>query len=260
MAHDDESRQDDQPHIPRAAAKGLDRALEIQRPMVVAHVRNLRKRHPNATPEELVRILEKEFLQVVTIGGGATGAAAIIPGIGTFASLGLTAAETAGFLEASALFALSVTEVHGIGVTDPVRARTLVMALLLGNAGLDLIEQLAGQAIGKGKNRQVFLGELITKNLPHTLVNQIGRRMRKMFVRRFIARTGTGMIGRAMPFGVGAVIGGAGNRYLGKQVVNAAQEAFGPTPSEFPEAFSIDEAAAQRQLDAKSRKGKKAKK
>ena len=98
----------------------------------------------------MVRILERRYLAAVTVGGAAVGASAAIPAVGTGTSLVLSGVETAGFLEASALFAQSVTEIHGIAVDDPERARTLVMALILGHAGQELITQFAGQAAGKG--------------------------------------------------------------------------------------------------------------
>ena len=39
----------------------LDRVLAIQRPVVVAHLRSIRLRHPNATTVEIVRILEPDM-------------------------------------------------------------------------------------------------------------------------------------------------------------------------------------------------------
>src|ERR1700710_1755796 len=128
--------------------RGIDRGLTVQRPAVLAHIRSIRKGKPNATPDEILRTLERRYLAAVTTGGALVGASAAIPAVGTGASLALSTAETAGFLEASALFALSVTEVHGIAVTDPERARTLVMAMILGSAGSDLVEQLASEVVG----------------------------------------------------------------------------------------------------------------
>ncbi|HEY4615635.1 MAG TPA: hypothetical protein VIG75_09255, partial [Citricoccus sp.] len=58
--------------------------------------------------------------------------------------------------------------------------------------------------------------------------------MKRMFIKRFIVRQGAGMIGRLVPFGVGAVVGGLGNRALGKGVVKAAQHLFGPLPATIP--------------------------
>ncbi len=92
----------------------------------------------------------------MTTGGALVGASAAIPAVGTGTSLALSGVETAGFLEASALFAQSVAEIHGIALDDPERARTLVMALMLGNAGQDLIQQFAGQAARRGLAQRVL--------------------------------------------------------------------------------------------------------
>jgi hypothetical protein len=126
-----------------------------------------------------------------------------------------------------------VTEVHGIAVTDPERARTLVMALLLGGGGQDLVRQLAGQAAG-GPGRSAYWGELVTRQLPRVAVDRIAARIRTAFLRRFAVTQGGSFVGRALPFGVGAVIGGAGNHMLGRAVVQAARQAFGPAPATFP--------------------------
>lgn len=218
---------------PEVVGKGLEKLLSVQRPLVLAHVRAVRRRHPNSTPAEIVKILERQYLSAVTTGGAAVGASAVIPGVGIGVSLALSGVETAGFLETSALFAQSVTEIHGIAVEDPERARTLVMAMIMGTAGSDLVKQFAGQAGGgSGKNR--FWGELVTKNLPKAAMNQISHRIKKTFIRRFAAVQGTSIVGRAIPFGVGAVIGGAGNHILGRKVVTSSRDAFGPAPAAFP--------------------------
>ena len=138
--------------------RGIDLALSMQRPVVVAHLRSIRRRVPNASPDQLIRILERRYLTAVTTGGAAVGATAVIPGIGTGVTLALSGVETAGFLEATALFAQSVAEVHGIPVDNPERARALVMTLMLGQEGSDLVRQFAGQATGSRRRAQRLLG------------------------------------------------------------------------------------------------------
>ncbi|MET4781788.1 hypothetical protein [Glaciihabitans sp. UYNi722] len=219
---------------PIQVEKGIERLLSVQRPVVLAEVRSIRRRHPDATPAQVITILERHYLTAVTTGGAAVGASAVIPGVGVGISLALSGVETAGFLEASALFAQSVTEVHGIAVEDPERARTLVMAMMLGTAGSDLVKQLAGQAAGVGPTRGRFWGELVTKSLPQAAMGQIGDRVKRAFVKRFVTTQGASIIGRAIPFGIGAVIGGTGNHMLGRKVVSSSREAFGPAPEAFP--------------------------
>ncbi|HXR44107.1 MAG TPA: hypothetical protein VN759_04825 [Pseudolysinimonas sp.] len=219
--------------LPPRVVQGFDRVLAVQRPVVLAHIRSIRSRHPDATPAEVIRSLERRYLAAVTGGGTAVGAAAAIPAVGVVASLALSGAETLGFLEASALFAQSVTEVHGIVNVEPERARTLVMTLMLGSGGQELVQQLAGQAAG-GASRNAFWGELVTKQLPRAAVGQITDRIRSVFLKRFAVTQGGSAIGRAIPFGIGAVIGGAGNHLLGRKVVQSSRSAFGPAPRDFP--------------------------
>ena len=59
-------------------------------------------------------------------------------------------------------------------------------------------------------------------------------RIQRAFLRSLLQRQGTALLGRALPFGVGAVVGGVGNRVMGRAVVASAKEAFGPMPDTIP--------------------------
>lgn len=214
--------------------RALDRVLAIQRPVVLAHLRSIRLRHPDASAADTVRILERRYLAAVTTGGAAVGATAVVPGIGTGVTLALSGVETVGFLEATALFAQSVTEVHGIPVADPDRARALVLTLMLGKEGVDLVSQLAGQAMGKGPTRDRYWGELITKTIPRAAMGPLVDRLKTTFIHQFAARGGASWIGKALPFGIGAVIGGTGNNILGRRVLVNSRRAFGQPPAILP--------------------------
>jgi hypothetical protein len=214
--------------------RGIDAVLSIQRPVVVAHLRSIRRRVPNASPDQIVRILERRYLTAVTTGGAAVGATAVIPGIGTGVTLMLSGVETAGFLEATALFAQSVAEVHGIAIENPERARALVMTLMLGREGVDLVRQFAGQATGGGIARNAYWGELITNTMPKAVMGTVVDRLRHVFVRQFAVRGGAGIIGKAIPFGIGAAIGGTGNHILGRRVLQQSRLAFGTPPATLP--------------------------
>jgi len=214
--------------------RGLDRVLAIQRPLVLAHIRSIRLRHPEATPAEIVRILERRYLAAVTAGGAAVGATAVVPGIGTGVTLALSGVETLGFVESTALFAQSVAEVHGIAVADPERARALVMTLMLGKEGVDLVAHLAGQVAGRGGSRSAYWGELVTKSLPRAAIGPMVDQLKSMFMKQFAARGGASFLGKALPFGVGAAVGGAGNHILGRRVLTTSHRAFGAAPLDLP--------------------------
>ncbi|MET4060631.1 hypothetical protein ABIB35_002182 [Arthrobacter sp. UYP6] len=202
--------------------RAMERAVEVQRPLVLANIRRLQRKHPQATPEELVSIVEKHYLATVTGGGAAVGATAVVPAIGTAAALGLSAAATVGFLEATALYAQSVAELHGVHLTDPDRSRTMVMAIMLGEEGTAMMQSVAGRG---AKPWASSLGAM-----PSGVMGSVGSSIRRQFTKRVVARQGTALLGRALPLGIGAVVGGAGNHAMGKGVVKTARRAFGPAP------------------------------
>ena len=219
--------------------QGFDRLLSVQRPVVLAHLRSIRRQKPGATPAEVVAVLEQRYLAAVTTGGAATGAVAVLPGIGTVASIAISGAETAGFLEASAMFAQSVAELHGVAAEEPERSSTLVMALMLGPVGANLVQQFAGEASGTGPSRSAYWGEMVTQRMPKQLLNRLTDRIRRRFLQRFATRQGTSIVFRAIPFGIGAVLGGTGNHLAGRKVISATRTAFGPAPVTFPAEVSV---------------------
>ncbi|QMU95826.1 hypothetical protein FVO59_00370 [Microbacterium esteraromaticum] len=235
------------------SVRSLDRVMAVQRPLVVAHIRSIRRRHPDATPERIVQILEARYLAAVTAGGAAVGATAVVPGIGTGVTLALSGVETIGFMESTALFAQSVAEVHGIAIENPERARALVMTLMLGKEGVDLVSQLARQAAGKGGTRSSYWGEMVTKSLPRAAMGPIVDRLKSEFIRQFAGRGGASFLGKALPFGVGAVVGGAGNHLLGRRVLTTSRRAFGAAPAALPE--NLEPTPGSERLEARMLKG-----
>ncbi|WP_240037202.1 hypothetical protein [Orlajensenia leifsoniae] len=220
--------------LPPRLVRTIDFGLGVQRPAVLAHIRSIRRRNPDATPAQLVRILERRYMAATTTGGAAVGATAVVPGIGTGMTIVLSGVETAGFLEATALYAQSVAEVHGIAVADPDRARALIMTMMLGSEGSSLVRQLAGQVSGGGAVRSAYWGELVTANLPRALVGPLADKLKSMFLRKFVVGAGASVFSKAIPFGIGAVIGGVGNRIVSGRVVQSSRLAFGMPPETLP--------------------------
>lgn len=210
------------------------RAVEVQRPLVLANLRRLQRRHPRATAAQLADKLERDYLLAVTGGGALVGGSAVIPGVGTVAALGLSAAATVGFLEATALYATSLAELHGIRMVDPEKAGLMVMAIMLGEEGTALLGSLSGQAAGRSKGPTDAWGSVFARKTSFPGFGSVRDRIQRAFLRNLLQRQGTALLGRALPFGVGAVVGGVGNRVMGRAVVASAKEAFGPMPDTIP--------------------------
>lgn len=213
---------------------GVNRALNVQRPVAVAHVERIRRRLPEASAEELVAELEKHYLAAVGTLGAAAGGIAAAPLVGTSASLALSAAEVGTFLEATALFTLAVAEVHGIAIEDLDRRRALILAVLLGNSGSSIVEKSAGRT-------GAHWGRLLVQGMPMEKINAVNRKLGRHFVTKYGTKQGILVLGRAVPFGLGAAIGAGGNTALGYASVKAARRAFGPPPPLGQTAAATDE-------------------
>jgi hypothetical protein len=219
--------------LPAVLLRGLEKAISMQRSPAAGYVARLRRARPNATPAEIVAVLEKRYLTAVTGTGAAVGSAAAAPGIGTGVALALSGGETAVFLEATALFALAVAEVHGIRVADVERGRTLVLAVVLGDSGAMLVEKMAGRT---GQH----WAELLPDAIPMSSITAINKTLGRWFLRNYSRKQGMMALGRLAPFGIGAAIGAAGNRAFGRTVVNTSRRVFGPPPTNFGERDAVE--------------------
>lgn len=208
----------------------LDTALGIQRPVVLAYLDRLRARHPGTRPAELVTMLERRYLAAVTGIGGASGAAAAMPGAGTAAVLVSGAAEVTAFVSASAMFVLALAELHGVPLSDPDLRRALVVAVLVGEGG----EALLSDSGARGSH----WAQVLATGAGHTAARErsgiLDSRLRPLLLTRFGARQSALLLGRALPLGIGAGIGAAGNAALARAAIATARKAFGPPPDRFP--------------------------
>ncbi|WP_280361685.1 hypothetical protein [Nocardia wallacei] len=209
----------------------LDNGAQLQAPAVAKYVDRFRRSHPGESPEQIIQRLERIYLTTVTSSGTAVGATAAIPGVGTIASLAAMSAETTFFLEASAVFTLAVAAVHGIAPEDKERRRALVLAVVLGESGMEIVEKSVGHS---AKN----WGTLLANQIPG--VRNMNDSLMKRFVVQFIAKRSALMFGKVLPAGIGAAVGGFGNRALGKSTIANARKAFGPAPVAWPGPVVID--------------------
>ena len=110
----------------------------------------------------------------------------------------------------------------------------MVMAIMLGEEGTTLLSSLSGQASGQGRGPTQAWGTLFSRRAPLAGFGSVREQIQRAFLRNILKRQGTALLGRALPFGVGAVVGGVGNRMMGQAVIANAREAFGPMPITIP--------------------------
>lgn len=224
------------------------KAIAVQRPVVMEYLRSVRRDKPDASPADVLKELDNRYVASVTLASSGVGASAMIPGVGIPVALGLGVADLLFFYETSALYVLAVAEMHDIPVTDAERAQPLVLGMLLGQrsqsqvskivmsaAGVGAVDQARAKAAGAvGKKIPNGWGEVLTQHLPESslapLTLVLGRESAKAG-----GKVAAGTFGKAIPFGIGAVIGGVGSFTFGRDVVKASHLAFPERPTAFPE-------------------------
>lgn len=200
----------------------IDTALKVQTPLARSYVTRLRAKHPGATREELLEDVSDRFTNLLTITGAGVGGVAALPGIGTAVAVGVTVGEGISFAEACAFLTLAAAEIYDVDMRDRQTRHLVMTAVLGGEHGTEIIAKALGK---QGLQWNAVLGG--SGMVPNMISKQVTRYVR----RRVVARTGGLWLGRLLPFGVGAVIGGVGSRTVARSVVEAVEQIFHQAPT-----------------------------
>lgn len=210
-----------------ASVKALSRAVDgvaaTPRVAVVRHIEQARRTRPDATPREICDALDRRYLAAVTSTGAAAGAASAAPGVSTPAGLALAAGDAVGFIAASGLLALAYAEIYGVPIDDLERRRTLILAVMLGDSGSATVSKMA-------ERTGAHWGRVVVSSIPIESIREINKILGRNFVTKYGTKQGILVLGKAVPFGIGAAIGAGGNLGFGYLTTKAARRAFGPPP------------------------------
>jgi hypothetical protein len=213
--------------------KALERAVAIQQSTVQEYISRTRRRNPEASPEEILAALELKYFTSVTMAGGSVGGIAAA-GITVPVALAASVAEVGVFAELTALYTLAVAEIYGEPVDAIERRMTILMTVLIGESAVTVVEKAAGRT---GK----YWGKTIVNKIPMSSIKSINKLLGPRFVTKFGTKQGVLVLGRAIPFGIGALIGGTANAFIANGVIRAVNSAYGPAPDEWPTVLEIDE-------------------
>lgn len=210
----------------RMLEAGIENALRIQQPLIAARIAAIRRKRPQASPGEVIHVLGRGYQLAVAITGGVGGAIAIVPTIGTIAALATASAEALAALDASVLYALAVAEIHALPTEIPERRRALVLGVAMGESGQAALRKVTGKSGNWAQD--------ITNALPLTQLGPLNVTLTRWFIKRYVIRQGVLALGRALPLGIGLVIGTVGNLVIARAVIRATEQAFGPPPANWP--------------------------
>ncbi len=97
------------------------------------------------------------------------------------------------------------------------------MAVTLGEAGAKSVQKVA-ERTGQHWARQ------LVKSMPQAKIHAVNKVLGRHFVTKYGTKQGILVLGRVIPFGIGAAIGGAANAAFSQGIVKASDRAFGPPP------------------------------
>jgi len=128
--------------------------------------------------------------------------------------------DLASFTEASVLYVLSLAEVHGLHPEDIERRRALVLAVLVGDSAAGAVQATAGRT-------GPHLARKIVKIIPMDVIDGMNKVLGRHFITKYGSKQGVLVLGKQLPLGLGALIGGGGNHLVGRSIVAAAHGILG---------------------------------
>lgn len=207
--------------LPPALERALDLAIALPARQLNERVERLRRDHPDAGTEELVWWAGERLRRESALTSAAVGASAALPAVGTGSAAALTVGQTAAFLTSAVTYILTVAELRGLHLTSPERRRTLVLAALLGQQGVEAVQGALGLSA-------LYWASQTLAQMPLSTARSVNQQLARHLARRQARRAGALSLGRLAPFGIGAAIGWVGGRSLAAQVIEGAQAALAP--------------------------------
>ena len=183
---------------------------------------------PGATAGERAAAVTRTFARELAVAGAASGGAAAVPGVGTATAMAATAADLWWFTLRIADLILTIAALHGHERASLEERRAWILSVLAFGEG-----SAAGFARMAGEVGQDLGGKAVGR-IPAGALRAINRKLGRSVLTRFGTRRGVLTLGRVLPFGIGAAVGGSAN-YLSVQAIGRhADSFFRSLPYELP--------------------------
>jgi hypothetical protein len=206
----------------RMVLRTLDRAVKSREPAIRAKVDQLRATHPHSTNDQLAVALIRSTRRRLATTGALSGAAAIVPGLGTALAIGTVTSQTLYALEQEVELALAIAMIYGhelSGSDDRVLEALVVVGITAGAV------KLREDVLIVGGER---LALAAFRHLPTLLIAHGGGRLLTRILAR-VATTGAAKVAaRVVPLGVGLAVGASFDWIAVTGLGRAAMRYYGP--------------------------------
>ncbi len=214
--------------VGRAILQGVDRAVADRWDRAVRVAAEAK----GDTAEKRVRAINRRFRRELSTMGAATGAVAATPGLGTSAAAATLVADLTWFAVRSADLVMTIGAANGrTDATVEERRAWVLSVLAFGEAAAEefsslLIEVDARAVVGgeriSGRLAGIAGGDVATLDA----LRRLNARLAAHVVTKFGSRRSLLAVGKLLPFGVGAMVGGSANYALIRVVGFHAQRFF----------------------------------
>jgi len=232
----------------KALIEGVDRAVATRwdRAQQVAI-----ETAPNSSPQVKARAIAAPIKRNMTALGAAAGATAAAPGVGTSVAVGTLAAELGLVALRTTDMVMAIGAAYGHVDATPEERRAWVLAVLAfgddaaeefatlaRDMGLKVADghalELASEAVGGGAGQMATIDAL--RRINSTLVAQV--------LKKWGTRRGAATVGKLLPFGIGAAVGGSANYVMLREFAKQADRFFGSYDRDFIVGMARQQASA----------------
>lgn len=179
---------------------------------------------PGDIRPEKIAALTGSFSRELGAAGASVGAAAVAPAVGTAATMLATTAELGWFTVRSGDLILTIAATHGRPEPTVDERRAWVLAVLIyGSSARDGISRAINQASSG-------VAPHVDRRIPLATLQMANRVMSRSLLRRYGSRRAAIAVGRALPIGIGALIGGSANYAAVRTLARNADQFFARLP------------------------------
>lgn len=191
-------------------------------------------RVPGQLRPDRIRALTRSFTRELGVAGAAAGAAAAAPGVGTLATFAATMTELTWFTSRAGDLILTIAALHGRPEPTVDERRAWVLAVLIyGSSARSGMSRAINEA-------SVGVAPPTQRGLPLATLQAANQIMGRALLRRYGTRRGLIAVGRLLPIGVGAALGGSANYLAVRSLARNADQFFQRLPYSAIDADSVD--------------------
>ncbi|HEY4028511.1 MAG TPA: hypothetical protein VGO86_18945 [Candidatus Dormibacteraeota bacterium] len=185
----------------RPLLRALAVVMRHREPAIRQRVERLRAENPDLGPDQLARRLIRTTRRRLASTAAASGAVAIVPGLGTVVAVGTATSQSLYALEQETELVLAIAMVYGRELLDS-DERLLEALVVIG---------LAGGAVKLRDNLLIAGGQRITlaafRRLPGIWLGRAGSRILVRVLGRFLSRHAVATVARVAPLAIGVAAG-----------------------------------------------------